>query len=569
LGEFQGEDVGSPVHVRLRMDCTPLTRYQPRGISAGALSQGQRFTGGPLEALVEQEPIHREGVAQPRMAAEAGLHFLRLLGNSPHRAEVLSRYPLQAPAEDPQRPLDGETRRFLQVMAGRVPDGALLYSVLRAVSDASTLNRLLEPYKGQVAAGAQAWQTWRQKLSPADQAQLGATVASWLEWYKSLFSEADAVIPGSASWVPDRMEYEVAVAAPTPRGEVVLAAPEYTGEHLDWYSFDVMAGGSLGAARTDLSPEEVNNEAITRSALPVPVSFRGMPSDRWWEFEDARVDFGAVQAGAQDLVRLLLLEFAVQYSNDWFVLPVEMPVGSVSRVEWLVVTDTFGERTLVRSSREIDKERHGPAPQKLPFDLFGLSADRRPAAAGNKALPDAFFLPPALATSLHSAPLEEVHFVRDELANMAWAVERVVESPLGRPVNRAELSHTAPARQPDPGDLAATGNVLSYLLAPEVPAHWVPLFPVRLRAGEPAIGLQRGGAPQGRILEAERKAGDPLIFNEEEVPRAGARVTRSFQYARWVDGKTYLWVGRQKGTGRSEGVGGLRFDVLEPREASR
>lgn len=49
------------------------------------------------------------------------------------------------------------------------------------------------------------------------------------------------------------------------------------------------------------------------------------------------------------------------------------------------------------------------------------------------------------------------------------------------------------------------------------------------------------------------------------MPRAGARVTREYQYARWIDGGTHLWVGRRKHVGRGEGSSGLlRGDVLEP-----
>jgi hypothetical protein len=48
------------------------------------------------------------------------------------------------------------------------------------------------------------------------------------------------------------------------------------------------------------------------------------------------------------------------------------------------------------------------------------------------------------------------------------------------------------------------------------------------------------------------------------VPREGAQVTRAYQYARWHDGRTYLWMARRKGVGRGEGSSGLTFDVLEP-----
>ena len=39
---------------------------------------------------------------------------------------------------------------------------------------------------------------------------------------------------------------------------------------------------------------------------------------------------------------------------------------------------------------------------------------------------------------MESRPIEEVLFLRDEMANLAWAVERLVESPAERPLNRFE-----------------------------------------------------------------------------------------------------------------------------------
>jgi hypothetical protein len=49
---------------------------------------------------------------------------------------------------------------------------------------------------------------------------------------------------------------------------------------------------------------------------------------------------------------------------------------------------------------------------------------------------------------------------------------------------------------------------------------------------------------------------------EEEVPREGVRVTRNYQYTRWFDGSTHLWIGRRKQIGRGEGSSGLGFDVV-------
>ena len=38
----------------------------------------------------------------------------------------------------------------------------------------------------------------------------------------------------------------------------------------------------------------------------------------------------------------------------------------------------------------------------------------------------------------------------------------------------------------------------------------------------------------------------PYFLHQEEVPRAGAIVTRGFQRTRWFDGKVFTWIGRRK-----------------------
>jgi len=63
---------------------------------------------------------------------------------------------------------------------------------------------------------------------------------------------------------------------------------------------------------------------------------------------------------------------------------------------------------------------------------------------------------------------------------------------------------------------------------------------------------------QGRVLGS----GEELSLFEEEVPREGVRVTRSYQFTRWIDGSSHLWIGRGKVVGSGEGSGGLKFDVL-------
>ena len=147
------------------------------------------------------------------------------------------------------------------------------------------------------------------------------------------------------------------------------------------------------------------------------------------------------------------------------------------------------------------------------------------------------------------------------MANLAWGIERMIESPIGRPLNRAEAFFRARQQETPPtGSVAAGGDGSPhprYRLSTEVPDYWIPLLPVK-----DSMGFQRGSnRGQGEILK------ESTYLCEEEVPREGARVTRAFQYARWIDGeKTYLWAGRWKGVGRGEGSSGLKFDVIMPSE---
>ena len=122
-----------------------------------------------------------------------------------------------------------------------------------------------------------------------------------------------------------------------------------------------------------------------------------------------------------------------------------------------------------------------------------------------------------------------------------------------------------------------------YRLATAVPEHWIPLVPVPAAGSNPGtnpvIQLQRRALlrtetdgerrtiqPKGVLLRTDpRQAPDAepaLRIEEEEVPREGVVVTRAFQFARWMDGRSLLWLGRRKRPGRGEGASGLRFDVV-------
>jgi hypothetical protein len=522
MGEFQGSDGGSPVVARLRGESALVTRYRlgpPNGSAEGHPYDGRTQ---PLETLVE-----RESIRQPErllLLTDAGLHFLRLLKkqplSKPYREAYIQKYPVRALTPEQRSQMDSSSIASFDLLAGRVPNGDLLYADLRR--DSSTLPE--EP-----------------AIDAVDVLLVQAVASEWLAWYEAMFSEP---APGEPAWLEERLEYAFAVSARTSAGEQTLTSHEYIDGQLDWYAFNKSSGFSLGAA-ADSPPTP-----ITRTTIPAVVTFRGMPAPRWWEFEDAQVDFGGVDAGPEDLARMLLIEFAVNYGNDWFVIPIEVGTGSLCAIRSLIVTDTFGERHAIPDV----------AASKAPWRMFQLSSDQ---AVSESSL----FVPPVVLKNVQGPPIEDVVFFRDEMANMAWAVERVVQGPDGRAMNRHDEYYQR-ASEPPIGE--APPGTLTYELSSSVPDYWIPLVPVQIN-GSRAVRLRRAamldaqGVPQfgrakGRILTP--RPGQRLDLYEEEVPREGIRVTRTYQYTRWLDGTTHVWVGRRKDIGRGEGSSELRFDTL-------
>lgn len=532
MGEFQGEDNGSPAIASLESESSLLTRFHSGAIRPNTQVSAPAFdsTKAPLETIVEREqvrPADAEKAHSLRLAVEAGLYFLRLLeaqmGSRRYRDEFMRTFVLTG--ED-RSTLDDDSSSYLDLMGGRCLDGRRLYAEFNLVTNKKTSFPLVL------------------QIVDVDEAKVQRAVLNWLSWYESLFSEPDAA---GSCWLTERMEYGFTVTAPmSEQREMSLTAQEYSAGNLDWYDFDVNGDINLGAS---------NDKAIAQiveTVIPATVTFRGAPAQRFWEFEDAQVDFGSVNARPEDLARMLLVEFVLNYGNDWFVIPVDLPVGSLCRTRSLVVTNTFGERFVIPTL----PRRGEPG---FFWQMFRPSMLRTPGERPGAV--DVLFLPPALVKSLESRPLEEVLFLRDEMANMAWGVERVVESAIGSPLNRFEQRSDAPQPPPQSQEKAV------YKLATEVPDNWVPLMPVRSKEGlrlrrAKMLKLDRLTEPTGAVGQILHPNQGALAIFDEEIPREGTRVTRHYQLARWQDGSTHLWIGRKKKIGRGEGSSGLKFDTL-------
>jgi len=507
VNEFKAEDAGSPTAFHLEGDAFQLTRYFAGDLPASGVAQGQFFAAStaPLEVLVQREPVALAPAVNLRFAADSGRYFARLLeahGAGGYAAGYRSLYPLNIPSG-----LNDRAARFASALAGRVMDGTKFYKAITA---------------GHPPAPP---------INAADQASVDSATQEWKAWFESVFNE-----PGNApsSWVQSRMEYSFSVSAATPTGEIVLEAPDYRGEALDWSSFHVRSKAALGSPAS-----ETRREPLTRTVIPTPVKYPGMPSERWWEFEDSQVDFGGIDTLPGDPVALTLLQFAITYGNDWFVVPIPISVGSICRIASATVTNCFGEVFTVPSFAS-----SSGAPDS--WKMFTL------AGAGPSEL---LFVPPAMVTAVELRLLESVLLARDEMANMAWAIEKKVMDATGSVFDR-----TRPAPKPD----ERGGPGLTYGLVTAVPENWIPFVPVsesttgRIRLRRAALAITGGTPPHA----AGQIVGVPgaLIVADEEVPRSGLTLTRSYRYARWLDGSTCLWIGRKKDAGQGEANSGLQFD---------
>lgn len=510
FNELRHDAGATPIDIRVEGTTAPLARLRGGAASGTGASIAIKPLSTPLETLVEREAVQETGLDNLRLRIESGLHLVRML----RAAALETRVPFwiqQSPFAIPDLSLlDNESREWLELADGRVPDGGKLAAAVRAQLAPAT-------------------------TPPIEQAE-ATVLRAWLTWASTRF---DVPGGGPSTWDPTHMEYSFSAAGRGATEEVLLAAPEYLEGRLDWYAFE-QAAGSLG----------VTGQATPRRSfrVPAPLDFAGMPNPRFWTFEDPSVRFDLLDALSQpganpSPATLMVLDFALSYSDDWFLVPMALDVWTLFEATSVAVTDVFGDVTIAN-------------PPAGRWNMFRLDAAANPAdlTAANPANLSRQYVVAGPALSTEGPVLEELHFLPDEVANVAWAVERVVPQALGRGRLLSEPPASAPATMPS--GLAWT------LLPPAPPGNWFPLMPATI--GRLALGVlwsARTQLPSGRLLTELRNLRQPL--HQEEVPAEGAQVSRRWQSARGIDGSLHFWVGRSKTPRRTDIAPAVRFDVVE------
>lgn len=539
MGEFAGEDAASPAFVQMRSRTAPVLGWRPAGES------GFATIDRPLEELVETESATHDLATR----IEFGQLFGRLLVAEGMPAATVAqvleafRPAFRIPVQNVPDTDTGGTR-LAALALGRALDGIAIAAPGAALPADPVV--VAERVRVQAAVAA---------LAAELRATLGAVVAT-----------------ESRAWDRERLEYRVEVAVEHPQDEpLLLRAHPDRDATFEWFTFDVLGTDAAGAATlarevADLTGTRVRGGKPQKSvsSLPAYVNFRGMPNHRWWDFERGTTDFGALTPDKRDLAKLVLMDFMLIHGNDYFLAAFEQPVGTVCRIEQLLVHDVFGGITLVERA---DKNATDPTDRWTCFSLSSTNPKSPPA--------DFFFLPPTVGVHrMAGEVLEDVRFVRDEQANYVWAIEQCAEGRDGRPWIGHER-HVAEIAKEPAQQAPVSAAPLSYRLQTFVPWNWYPMLPVSIDPLSGEIALEQGRTqrpdgripePAGRILAAAGTA--PYRIREESVPRVGARVLREPVRSRWISGDTHFWIARRKLAGRGEGSSGLRYDVGETNQRS-
>jgi hypothetical protein len=519
FGEYQGEDAASAVQAQILG-----THRTPGSVT---LFNGHTMPYDPtrpLEALIERERLTPDLYLRVQLGRQL-FKFMQEERLEDHKKALLEKFPI---SEDPDPTAHDD------------PEGHYLFTAVQG--------RLADGYAAMESIKAGEFLLWADSIAAnlAESAAFTAVEKRFVVWFSELYEQPTA---DESAWNTEHLEYNFALNIADEDGGIEqLTADQYASGRLDWYAFDehIPKVKPEGAVPTPA-------EERVQTFLPTPLQYSGMPHPRYWQMEERRTHFGKLDPSPTSIINVLLAEYGLTYSNDWFILPYEMQINSVCEIAGLMVKDVFGLNIFIGPALQ------DPETNWRQFAVFHQTERQNARMRRNR-----FYLAPAVGKVLEGDPVEKVNFLRDEMANMVWGVEQTLPSGAGggRLVKR-NLSRLSPDFVP-----ADEVSKIRYVIGSTVPDNWIPFIavhkPVPAGATPMEIRLQRARLPQTpgpkSVLLTEKPA--PFFIEEEEVPRAGIVVERRYQRTRWLNGRTCLWLGRRKSAGRGEGWSGLMFDQI-------
>ncbi len=551
FGEFKADDAGSPVLVKTEICSSPIT--DTNSID-GLIGLKYSAETEPLNTRIEAQEIRfdlRSRIALARQfmklyAIESSegktllFEQLKLLFPFAVRLEDGSyRYGIKNPnSKHEKESFSAAVALSLKIATRKSFDGKKFYDAAKQDPDL----KFMTPDA--------ATDTYRREIKRATE--------KFVMWVEQTYT-----LPKNDTWNNSRMEYSTKQLIEDESSIIVLNSEEYDGNHLDWYNFDITGRQQKNTAKTPTT-------IIT--TIPDRVAYTGMPAKRWWEMEDGSVNFCNLKTDLTNTAKVLLTEFALMFSNDWFSIPFDIASGAVTEVKGMVVTDVFGDKTMIRSA--LDK--------KVPWygwTMFSL----RDQTVEDDYCDQRMLVLPVTHRYQESAPIEEVYMGRDEMTNMVWGVEKTFFHPVYGEVSVEDSLNLNGHLNSD----ILSDAPLTYDLFNGVAKNWIPFAPVRLDGDSNfrEIILQRAAMPQwdGSVYTHIRpntqllRAGiddtnnqqKKLTIYEEEVPRSGIRIASYLRMTRWYHGKRILWCSNKKKVGRGESASSLEFDKITENKLDR
>lgn len=512
-GAYIAADGGDPVRVALATTTAPIMMTDAVG---GALTRPG----------IEAEPAPAAQAMDTAARVGSAAELFRIMADKAMTAERVTAIRKALSAAFPMHPVTAASA--IGAHTGRLPDAAALIGLLAGAlaPDGSGepfpampgVNLTTDP---QAEPALRDWYAWTQRCAAAQ----GSTDDS-----------------RPARWDGPHLGYTATAQAQLPAGPVVLRLDAYDGTGLDWYVLD----------RSELTPATTPGPP-TSIVRPTAVTYAGMPQPRFWAFERGDVNLDVI--AATDPARSLLVTFAHAYSNDWFVIPVDVPPGATV-VDVLQVTDTFGALTTVAAAAAVD----APNSSWRMWELTPDTVTGADAALGMRVFPT-----PA-APPLEGTATDDLLVARDEIANLGWIIELATRDEDGGAVDRnRRWLRLRPASDPTYNP-ATAGTAISYRLGTSLPDYWYPLLAQTASDGRRQLAL--AALPPGATdVSDEGVAGHVIphatqtVLSDEEASGTGTMVNRVNRLSR-VGGARTGWKARVRRPGTGEASSGLRFDVL-------
>ena len=562
FGEFKGDDCGSAIWAKVKIEHAELS-----SISNGTQSI-EINKDNALEHHVERMNIHITEAVRIESAYrfKKSIDFSSIKNKSQQIVKYLqTKYPLASftdvdsnTSEKTTKEIISEIKKqknthleaFLAAFGSRSFDGYHVYLSIKA-------NTILDT-------------TLKNIVSTGDQSEFNALCKSYATWFKATYQPVD---DESNFWVDEKLGYELSVSSKALQKK--YAVEDYHSGRLSWYSFDVEE------ETTTHTKEEFTMEKYL-TFIPTLAEFPGSPNKRLWTFEDAKIAMGNSELSADSLANAVILQYTTMYGNDWLVTPMELNAGMISQVKGIMVTDVFGVRYFIDSSTGQTSPETSYSGKWEMFTTSKKGAYEKQDFKTDGRL----FFPPTVARTEESMAVEEVQFLRDEMANMVWAVETKINDNCGNTLDgdnyAAEVNEALNALNIKSEGLEETEADYSYLFQNNVPLNWIPFSPVKFSPGEAnairEIRFQRSTMPlfikdsfepirpSTRLMRTGINDKDEVkaykFINEEEILAIGTKVALTNQRTRWFKGKTFNWLGDKKEISRTQANSGLSFDEL-------